>query len=89
MLHLALDLVSFYSVFKEDLAEDFQDFSKDLKESCKDNPNIAIFDSGSGFEDLYLPHLEGGCRVNVDADHMIIRTDIRIYEMVNDGNTKT
>ena len=89
MLHLALDLVSFYSVFKEDLAEDFQDFSKDLKESCKDNPNIAIFDSGSGFEDLYLPHLEGGCRVNVDADHMIIRTDIRIYEMVNEGNTKT
>ena len=87
MLHLALDLVSFYSVLKKDLAEEIQDFSKDLKESCKDNPNIEIFDSGSGFEDLYLPHADGDRRVNVDADHMIIRNDIPICEIVNQGIT--
>ena len=89
MLQLALDLVSFYSVFKEDTADEIQDFSKNLKESCKDNPNIEIFDTGSGSEDLYLPHVEGGCKVNVDADHMIIRTDIPVCEMVNQGNKKT
>ena len=89
MLQLALDLVSFYSVFKEETADEIQDFSKALKESCKDNPNIEIFDTGSGSEDLYLPHIEEGCKVNVDADHMIIRTDIPVCEMVNQGNTKT
>ena len=89
MLHLALDLVSFYSVLKKDLAEEIQDFSKDLKESCKDNPNIEIFDSGSGFEDLYLPHADDDRRVNVDADHMIIRNDIPICEIVNQGITKS
>ena len=89
MLQLALDLVSFYSVFKEEIANEIQDFSKALKESCKDNPNIEIFDSGSGSEDLYLPHIERDREVNVDADHMIIRTDIPVCEMVNQGNVKT
>ena len=89
MQQLALDLVSFYSVFKEEIANEIQDFSKALKESCKDNPNIEIFDSGSGSEDLYLPHIERDREVNVDADHMIIRTDIPVCEMVNQGNVKT
>ena len=89
MMQFALDLVSFYFVFKGDIAEEIQDFSKALKESCKDNPNFEIFDTGSGSEDLYLPHIEEGCKVNVDADHMIVRTDIPICEKVNQGNTKT
>ena len=89
MMQLALDLVSFYSTFKKSTADYIQNFSKALRESCKDNPNIEVLHIGSGFEDLYLPLLEDSCRVNVEVDHMIIRTDVPIYEMVDQGSTKT
>ena len=89
MMQLALDLVSFYSTFKESIADYIQNFSKDLNKSCKDNPNIEIVHMRSGFEDLYLPLFEDGYRANVDASHMIIRTDDSVYEMVNQGSTET
>ena len=54
MMQLALDLVSFYSTFKESIADYIQNFSKDLNKSCKDNPNIEIVHMRSGFEDLLL-----------------------------------
>ena len=89
MLHLALDLVSLCSVFKGDTDDYIQKFGKTLKETCKNNPNIAILDTGSRVEGLYLPHIEGGRKLNVDADHMIIRSDVTVYEMVDQGSTKT
>ena len=89
MLHLALDLVSLCSVFKGDTDDYIQKFGKTLKETCKNNPNIAILDTGSRVEGLYLPHVEGGRKLNVDAEHMIIRSDVTAYEMVDQGSTKT
>ena len=89
MMQLALDLVSFYSTFKESTADSIQNFSNTLKKSCKGDPNIEVLHRGKGFEDLYLPLFEDRYRVNVDVDHMIIRTDVPIYEMVYQGSTKT
>ena len=89
MMQLALDLVSFYSTFKKSTTDYIQNFSKALRESCKDNSNIEVLHIGSGFEDLYLPLLEDSYRVNVEIDHMIIRTDVPIYEMVDQGSKKT
>ena len=82
-------IVSCYSTFKESTAGYIQNFIKDLNKSCKDNFNIEAVHTARGFEDLYLPLFKDGCRVNVDADHVIIRTDVPIYEIVNQGSTKT
>ena len=89
MMQLALDLVSFYSNFKESTADSIQNFSNTLNKSCKGDPNIEVLHRGKGFEDLYLPLFEDRYRVNVDVDHMIIRTDVPMYEMVYQGSTKT
>ena len=81
-------IVSCYSTFKE-RAGYIQNFIKDLNKLCKDNFNIEAVHTARGFEDLYLLLFKDGCRVNVDADHVIIRTDGPIYEIVNQGSTKT
>ncbi|XP_031555646.1 uncharacterized protein LOC116292467 [Actinia tenebrosa] len=75
----ALDLVSFFNIFKDDMKDEIGRLAADL-ERCVENNNVEIIHTGSGFEQLSLPHIENFMLWNTDADHMIIRTDVEVME---------
>ena len=79
---MALDLVSFYHIFKTDTDKVIQMLGKDLEKANKSSPSIKVLHTGSSVEGLYLPHIEGRY-FNVDADHMIIRHDIMVCEEID------
>ena len=79
-LNLTLELVPFFNIFREDMEENINSLAKDLEKCCVENPDVEIIHTGSGFEGLSLPHLERQTAWNTDADHMIIRTDLKLLE---------
>ena len=82
-LTLTLDLVSFFNIFREHMEEDINRLAKDLEQCCAGNPDVEVIHTGSGFEGLSLPHLDSRSTAwNTDADHMIIRTDLKLLEGV-------
>ena len=78
--NLALDLVPFFNIFREDMEENINRLAQDLEKCCVDNPDVEVIHTGSGFEGLSLPHLEGRATWNTDADHMIIRTNLKVHK---------
>ena len=54
MLHMALDLVSFYHIFKTDTDKVIQMLGKDLEKANKSSPSIKVLHTGSSVEGLYL-----------------------------------
>ena len=78
MLHLVIDIVSFYRLFKVDVFS-LEESSEDVKPDCRKNLDVKIVDTGSAFEDLYVPHVQDSV-LNIDADHMIIINDITVRE---------
>ena len=81
-LTLTLDLVPFFNIFREDMEENINSPAKDLEQCCVGNPDVEVIHTGSGFEGLSLPHLDRLTAWNTDADHMIIRTDLKLLEGV-------
>ena len=82
-LTLTLDLVPFFNIFREDMEENINSLAKDLEQCCAGNPDVEVIHTGSGFEGLSLPHLDSRSTAwNTDADHMIIRTDLKLLEGV-------
>ena len=81
-LTLTLDLVPFFNIFREDMEENINSLAKDLEQCCAGNPDVEVIPTGSGFEGLSLPHLDRLTAWNTDADHMIIRTDLKLLEGV-------
>ena len=79
MFELAVDLISFYSIFKNEAARRIHNTNIDrcFNEARKKNIDVEIVNTGSAFEDFYLPYMEGKT-LNVDGDHMIIRNDITV-----------
>ena len=49
-------------------------------EYCHGNPDVEVIHTGSGFEGLSLPHLEKRQAWNTDADHMIIRSNLKLHD---------
>ena len=88
MLQMTVELVSFYNIFKGQTASEIHVLGQDIKKANENFANIEVLNTGSGFENLYLPHIEGGC-LNVDADHMIIRHDITICDRTNEVLVQT
>ena len=79
-LNLALSLVPFFNIFREDMEENINQLAQDLEKCCRENPDVEVIHTGSGFEGLSLPHLEKRQAWNTDADHMIIRTNLKLHE---------
>lgn len=79
-MNLALSLVPFFNIFKEDMEENINQLAQDLEKCCHENPDVEVIHTGSGFEGLSLPHLEKRQAWNTDADHMIIRTNLKLHE---------
>ena len=79
-LNLALSLVPFFNIFREDMEENINELAQDLEKCCHENPDVEVIHTGSGFEGLSLPHLEKRQAWNTDADHMIIRTNLKLHE---------
>ena len=82
MLHMSVELISFYNIFKDETSSEIHVLGEDLKKANENFANIEVLNTGSGFENLYLPHIEGRS-LNVDADHMIIRHDIAVCDRIN------
>lgn len=89
MFELAVDLISFYSIFKNEAARQIHNTNIDrcFNEARKKNIDVEIVNTGSAFEDLYLPYMEGKT-LNVDGDHMIIRNDITVCVTAEQNITK-
>ena len=68
-LNLALSLVPFCNIFREDMEENINELAQDLEKCCHENPDVEVIHTGSGFEGLSLPHLEKRQAWNTDADH--------------------
>ena len=79
-LNLALSLVPFFNIFREDMEKNINQLAQDLEKCCRENPDVEVIHTGSGFEGLSLPHLEKRQAWNTDADHMIIRTNLKLHE---------
>ena len=79
-LNLALNLVPFFNIFREDMEENINQLAQDLEKCCNENADVEVIHTGSGFEGLSLPHLEKRQAWNTDADHMIIRTNLKVHE---------
>ena len=80
-LNLVLELISFFTIFKGDVKDDFTRLANDLDRLFLHQPNIEVLHQGSGFEDLFMPHVDDGAStLNTDADHMIIRNEFTIIE---------
>lgn len=62
------------------MEENINQLAQDLEKCCRENPDIEVIHTGSGFEGLSLPHLEKRQAWNTDADHMIIRTNLKVLE---------
>ena len=88
MLHMSVELISFYNIFKDQTANEIHVLGEDLKKANENFANMEVLNTGSGFENLFLPHIEGGS-LNVDADHMIIRHDITVCDRINEVLTQT
>ena len=88
MLHMSVELISFYNIFKDQTANEIHVLGEDLKKANENFANIEVLNTGSGFENLFLPHIEGRS-LNVDADHMIIRHDITVCDRINEVLTQT
>ena len=88
-LSLTLDLVRFFNIFKEDMEENINDLARDLEQCCRENPDVEVIHTGSAVEGLSLPHLEKQTTWNTDADHMIIRNDLKVHEDVKTEERKT
>lgn len=88
MLHMSVELISFYNIFKDETASEINVLGEDLKKANENFANIEVLNTGSGFESLYLPHIEEGI-LNVDADHMIIRHDITVCDRINEVLAQT
>ena len=88
MLHMSVELISFYNIFKDETANEINMLGEDLKKANENFANIEVLNTGSGFESLYLPHIEEGI-LNVDADHMIIRHDITVCDRINEVLAQT
>ena len=88
-LSLTLDLVPFFNIFREDMEQNINELSRDLEKCCNDNPDVEVIHTGSAVEGLSLPHLEKQTTWNTDADHMIIRTDLKVSEDVKTGERNT
>lgn len=88
LLDSALELVAFYYILSGDLEERINGLAGDLEKCCADNPRVEVVHTGSGFEGLSLPHLEGNSW-NTDADHMLVRTDIEVFESKAIGEEQT
>ena len=83
LLDVTIDLVAFYDVLQGDLRQQIDQLANDLEKCCHENPNIEIIHAGSGFEGLSLPHLQSSdlfSTWNTDADHMLIKTDIKVLQ---------
>ena len=81
---IGLDLLSCFKIFHDDIKYHMDIFQNDLNKSFKDNHNIELLHTGSGYERLFIPHIENGI-LNADGDHMIIRTDLSVAESLT-GN---
>ena len=81
-LTLELDLVPFFSIFREDIKENINSLAKDLEQCYVGNADVEVIHTGSGFEGLSVPHLDRLTAWNTDADHMIIRTDLKLLQRV-------
>ena len=68
-LNLALSLVPFCNIFREDMEENINELAQDLEKCCHENPDVEVIHTGSGFEGLSLPHLKKRQAWNTDADH--------------------
>lgn len=79
LLDSALNLVSFFDIFKDDIGEEFGTLAADL-DRCVAQKDVETIHTGSGFEQLSLPHIDNSMLWNTDADHMIIRTDVEVLE---------
>ena len=88
LLDSAVDLVAFYDILSGDLNQEINRLARDLEKCCVDNPRVEVVHSGSGFEGLSLPHLDGDSW-NTDADHMLIRTDIEVFESTATGEEQS
>jgi len=88
-LNLTLELVPFFNIFREDMEESINSLAQDLEKCCVGNPHVEVIHTGSGFEGLSLPHLEKSTAWNTDADHMIIRTDLKVHEGVETAGRNT
>lgn len=86
-LNLVLDLVSYFNVFRGDMEKIIEEQAQDLEEACRDVPDVEVIHSGSGFEGLSLPQLIHGQTWNTDADHMIIKTSLKLQEVVKPEET--
>ena len=82
-LNLTVDLVPFFNIFRGSMEENIKWLARDLEQCCRENPNVEVIQTGSSFERLSLPHLDKREAWNTDADHMIIRTEIKVHEDVN------
>lgn len=80
LLNSALDLVSFFNIFQDDIGDEIGRLAADLDRSVIKDNGVEIIHTGSGFERLFLPHIENFMVWNTDADHMIIRTDVDVLE---------
>ena len=81
-LTLTLDLLPFFSIFREDIKENINSLAKDLEQCYVGNADVEVIHTGSGFEGLSVPQLDRLTAWNTDADHMIIRTDLKLLEGV-------
>ena len=79
-LNLALSLVPFFNIFREDMEDNINQVAQDLEKCCHENPDAEVIHTGSGFEGLSLPHLDKRQAWNTDADHMIIRKNLKVHE---------
>ena len=86
-LDLILELVPFFNIFREDMESNINSVAEDLEKICRENPNVEIIHTGSAVEGLSLPHLESQTW-NTDADHMLIRTNIKIADGVKKGESE-
>lgn len=80
LLDSALDLVSFFNIFQDDMGDEIGRLAADLDRCIVKNNGVEIIHTGSGFEQLSLPHIENFMLWNTDADHMIIRTDVEVQQ---------
>lgn len=87
LLDSALNLVSFFNIFKDEMGEEIGRLATDL-DRCVVKNDVETIHTGSGFEQLSLPHMENSMLWNTDADHMIIRTDVEVLEGSKLAETK-
>ncbi|KAJ7381862.1 hypothetical protein OS493_038626 [Desmophyllum pertusum] len=69
-----------------DMETNINELAQDLEKCCLGNPDVEVIHTGSGFEGLSLPHLDQRQAWNTDADHMIIRTNLKLHQGMKLGD---